>query len=40
MGDPYLILTSPQHEHVYTLMHDWLAIEHIPILFLFAGNKG
>ena len=39
MRDPYLILTNSQHEHVYTLMNNWLAIEHIQKLFSFAGSK-
>ena len=39
MGDPYLLLINPKPEHVYTLMSNWLAVEHIPILFLLAGNK-
>ena len=51
MGDPYLILRNPQHEHVYT--DEQLAsyrtfiyytilyytILYYTILFLFAGNK-
>ena len=38
MGDPYLILTNPQHKHVYT-DEQLASYDHIPILFLFAANK-
>ena len=46
MADLYLILTNPQHEHVYTdeqlasYRARYLIWPYIYILFLFAGNKG
>ena len=52
MGDPYLILKNPHHEHVFTdeqltsyrarhlIPYSTALAIYLTILFLIAGNKG